>query len=131
MAVGGQGPGGGSRKARRAAAGAEALRARVMLAGKVALAFGAIWFAVEGGEYGTFDLVRQGRVEAQLRTELDSLRVIVDSLGAWHKQVLTDPVLQERIAREEFGMVKGAHELIYRFAEPAAPPAPAGASPDR
>jgi hypothetical protein len=27
-------------------------------------------------------------------------------------------VTQERIAREEFGMVKGNKELLYRFTEP-------------
>jgi hypothetical protein len=32
--------------------------------------------------------------------------------------VETDPKLQERIAREEFGMVRGSKELLYRFAEP-------------
>ncbi len=128
MVVGGRGTGGGRKNAGRSAR-AESLRARVKLAGLIGLALGATWFAVEGGEYGTFDLVRQGRAEARLRTELDSLRVIVDSLEAYRKQVLTDPLVQERIAREEFGMVKGPHELIYRFADPPAPQ-PAAAAPD-
>ena len=99
--------------------GGTALRRRVGVALKAALVLGAVWFAVEGGEYGTFDLVRQRRAEARLRTEIDSLARVVDSLEAYHKRLQTDPVVQERIAREEFGMVRGPHEIIYRFAEPA------------
>ena len=34
------------------------------------------------------------------------------------RRVETDPKLQERIAREEFGLVRGDKELLYRFAEP-------------
>ena len=35
------------------------------------------------------------------------------------RAVATDPALQERIAREEFGFVRGDKELLYRFAEPS------------
>ena len=104
--------------------GGTAYRRRAGVALKVACVLGAAWFAVEGGEYGTFDLVRQSRAEARLRTEIDSLARIVDSLAAYHKRLQTDPVVQERIAREEFGMVKGPHEVIYRFAEPGGDSAP-------
>ena len=93
-------------------------RRRLGIALKAAAVAGALWFAIEGGEYGTVDLVRQGRAERVLRREIDSLKVIVDSLARYRDRLRTDPVLQERIAREEFGMVKGPHELIYRFAEP-------------
>ena len=48
----------------------------------------------------------------------DSLQHIVDSLKRYKKRVETDPALQERIAREEFGMVRGNKELLYRFADP-------------
>jgi cell division protein FtsB len=51
---------------------------------------------------------------------VDSLRHEVDSLTALRRAVATDPALQERIAREEFGMVRGDKELLYRFAEPSA-----------
>jgi cell division protein FtsB len=107
---------------------AAALRAKLGIALRVAAGLGAVWFALEGGEYGTFDLVRQSRTEAHLRGEIDSLAAIVDSLGKYHARLKTDPALQERIAREEFGMVRGTNELLYRFAEPDAPaetPSPA------
>jgi cell division protein FtsB len=85
---------------------------------KAAVAVGAIAFAVEGGEYGTSDLLRQRKREQRLRAEIDSLSRVVDSLGRYKRRVETDPKLQERIAREEFGMVRGNRELLYRFAEP-------------
>jgi hypothetical protein len=85
---------------------------------KAALVLGAIAFAVEGGEYGTMDLLKQGERERRLRVEIDSLSRLVDSLARYKRRVETDPKLQERIAREEFGMVRGSKELLYRFAEP-------------
>jgi cell division protein FtsB len=78
---------------------------------------GALWFAVQGGEYGTSDLLRQRGQRARLDHQIDSLGRIVDSLKRYKAHVLTDARTQERIAREEFGMVRGK-ELLYRFAEP-------------
>jgi cell division protein FtsB len=83
----------------------------------------AIWFAIQGGEYGTLDLWRQKRRFDQLTTEIDSLTRVVDSLRRLRLRVLTDARTQERIAREEFGMVRG-RELLYRFAEPSDSAAP-------
>jgi cell division protein FtsB len=77
----------------------------------------AVWFAIEGGEYGTLDLWRQHRQRTRLTREIDSLGRLVDSLRGHKQRVLNDPRTQERIAREEFGMVRGK-ELLYRFAEP-------------
>jgi cell division protein FtsB len=78
----------------------------------------ALVFAVQGGEYGTTDLLRQKARKRTLSTSIDSLQRIVDSLKRYKRRVETDPALQERIAREEFGMVRGSKELLYRFAEP-------------
>ncbi len=87
---------------------------RVLLA---AVTFGVLSFAVQGGEYGSLDLFRQGRQLDQQRSAVDSLQRRVDSLTAYLKAVRTDPATQERIAREEFGMVKPG-EVLYRFADP-------------
>ena len=89
------------------------LMAVIWVAGSVA----AIWFAIQGGEYGTSDLLRQRSQRARLDREIDSLGHVVDSLKRYKARVLTDARTQERIAREEFGMVRGK-ELLYRFAEP-------------
>ncbi len=85
------------------------------------LALAVTYFAVQGGEYGTTDLVRQSRRMTVLRHEVDSLQRQVDSLSRWKKAIQTDPLVQERLAREEFGMVKGEKEMLYRFAEDSLP----------
>ena len=91
-------------------------RARRLIIGVVALA--ALVFAVQGGEYGTRDLLRQRARRARLVGAIDSLQHVVDSLKRYKRRLETDPALQERIAREEFGLVRGEKELLYRFAEP-------------
>ena len=105
---------------------ARRLRATV----KLVLVVVVVLFAVEGGEYGTSDLLKQRSRERQLRAEIDSLSRVVDSLGRYKRRVETDPKLQERIAREEFGFVRGNKELLYRFADPdTAKPAERRAQP--
>ena len=99
---------------KRAAPASIATRAVLALA-----AIGVVYFAVQGGEWGTFDLVRQRTRLARVHHELDSLKHELDSLKKYKTMVESDPVTQERIAREEFGMVKGNKELLYRFTEPA------------
>ena|SRR5689334_2227417 len=79
---------------------------------------GVLVFAVQGGEYSTLDLLRQRRDRQRMVTAIDSLTRVVDSLRRYHDQLEHDPKLQERIAREDFGMVRGTKELLYRFAEP-------------
>jgi cell division protein FtsB len=78
---------------------------------------GALYFAVQGGEYSTRDLFVQNGKTRRLTHEVDSLQHQVDSLGRFLKLVKTDSVTQERIAREEFGMVRGDKEILYRFGE--------------
>ena len=85
---------------------------------KVVVVIAALTFALEGGEYGTSDLLRQRARERRLRAEIDSLTRVIDSLSRYKRRVETDPKLQERIAREEFGFVRGDKELLYRFARP-------------
>ena len=82
----------------------------------------AVLFAIEGGEFGTSDLVRQRRAKARLTREIDSLQQAVDSLARYRKGLETDPAMQERIAREVFGMVRGDKELVYRFTDSTAKP---------
>ena len=80
---------------------------------------GALAFAIEGGEYGTSDLVKQRARKRRLVVRIDSLQREVDSLSRYKRLVETDSATQERIAREEFGMVRGGKELLYRFADPS------------
>jgi cell division protein FtsB len=80
---------------------------------------GAVAFAIQGGEYSTLDLLRQYRQREQLAHGIDSVRRVVDSLKRYRDRVERDPRLQERIAREEFGLVRGDKELLYRFVKPS------------
>ena len=75
-------------------------------------------FAVQGGEYSTLDIVRQHARRAALRAEIDTLHHQVDSLTRLVRAIETDPAVQERIAREEFGMIRGNKEIVYRFVAP-------------
>ena len=97
---------------RRRASGGLVVRALIVLA-----ALGVLAYAVEGGEWGTVDLMRQTKGLARLRHDVDSLGHEVDSLRKYKQALLTDPVTQEKVAREEFGMVRNK-EMLYRFTEP-------------
>ena len=86
------------------------------LAWSLAVGF-ALWFAIEGGEFGTSDLLRQRRTAVRIAQTIDSLQRIVDSLKRYQNDVEHNPATQERIAREVFGMVRGDKEVVYRFTD--------------
>ena len=77
----------------------------------------AVFFAVQGGEYSTRDLYVLRRRTARITREVDSLQHQVDSLGRFLRLVKSDSATMERIAREEFGMVRGDKEILYRFGD--------------
>jgi cell division protein FtsB len=83
---------------------------------RLAIVF-AVYFAVQGGEYSTYDLYRQRHRERMLTAAVDSLQHDVDSLRALKRLIESDPATQERIAREDFGMVRDK-ELLFRFLDP-------------
>ncbi len=83
---------------------------------RLAIVF-AVYFAVQGGEYSTYDLYRQGQRERMLSRAADSLKHDVDSLRTLKRLIETDPATQERIAREDFGMIRD-NELLFRFLNP-------------
>jgi cell division protein FtsB len=91
-----------------------------------ALIAGAVFFAVQGGEYSTRDLYVLSRRNRALTQEVDSLQHQVDSLARFLRMVKADSATMERIAREEFGMVRGDKEILYRFGDA---PSPSGDSP--
>ncbi len=85
-----------------------------------ACAVAVLAFAVEGGEYGTSDVFRQQSRKRVLDAEVAALRTQVDSLRVEFSSVSRDTVRLERIAREEFGMVRGDKELVYLTRTPRA-----------
>jgi len=78
----------------------------------------AAYFAIQGGEYSTVSLIRQRTLEQDLTRAIDSLEQEVDSLRRLRRRIANDPAFQERIAREQNGMVRSDKELMYRFVEP-------------
>ena len=87
-----------------------------MVAGLVAGAAMAA-FAVQGGEYSTLDLWRLGRQERREQDAIVRLRGEVDSLTRVQRALETDPVTQERVAREMYGMIRPG-ELLYQVVPP-------------
>ncbi len=83
-------------------------------------AISVVVFAIEGGEWGTINLIHAEGIapRARVRREVDSPSPRWIQLKKYRQAVLTDPVMQEKIAREEFGMVKGNKEMLYRYTEP-------------
>jgi cell division protein FtsB len=77
----------------------------------------AAYYALFGGEYSLLEL-RSARAAVVVEQEnLATLEQQIDSLAAWADSLRNDPVTLERIAREQFGMIREG-ETLYRFAEP-------------
>jgi cell division protein FtsB len=91
-------------------------------AGRWAIIIGlasALYFAFQGGEYGTLDLLQLRREEAEELSNVLRLQRVVDSLTKAAVAIELDPRVQERVARERFGMIKKG-EFLYRLV-PATP----------
>ena len=86
-------------------------RARQVLLAVVAL--GMAGYAVEGGEYGTLDLLAlRAKVRAE-RAALVRLRHEVDSLQRERRALAQDPRVQEKLARELYGLIRPG-EILYQ-----------------
>jgi cell division protein FtsB len=86
-------------------------RKQVVIGG---IAGAGIAFALFGGQYSTLDLLRQKSESEWLQAALDSLQREIDSLERYKKSLSSDAMLQERIARELWGMSREG-EIVYRF----------------
>lgn len=74
----------------------------------------ALYFAFQGGEYGTLDLRELRKDVVEESTAVAQLHRVVDSLERLANAVEKDPEMQERVARERFGMLKPG-EFLYRL----------------
>jgi cell division protein FtsB len=88
---------------------------RKLAAGAILLA--ALYFLTLGGDYTFLDLWRMGRDLATETTALDSVRAEVVELEARADSLASDSATLERLAREQYGLIKDG-ERLYRFAEP-------------
>ncbi|MGY8776740.1 MAG: septum formation initiator family protein [Longimicrobiales bacterium] len=75
------------------------------------------YYAVFGGEYSAFEL-RSVRADIDVEAwKLSGVLEEIDSLSAWVDLLENDAETIERVAREDFGMIRDG-ETLYRFAEP-------------
>ena len=74
----------------------------------------ALLFAVQGGEYSTWDWMTLRREEADEKSRIVELRKEVDSLEKEAIAVERDPATQERLARELYGMLRKG-EFVYNI----------------
>ena len=70
--------------------------------------------AVFAGEYSTLDWLKLRRQLAFERDTMQVLRTAVDSLRRVVNALENDPATQERVAREQFGMIRDG-EILYRI----------------
>ena len=74
----------------------------------------ATYFALQRGEYSILDLRKLRRAVVEESTSVVRLQYVVDSLGRLATAIERDPRMQERVARERFGMLREG-EFLYRL----------------
>jgi cell division protein FtsB len=74
----------------------------------------ALYFAIQGGEYGTTHLLELRREVEREQTQVTQLKVVVDSLTREARAIQRDRRMQERVARESFGMIRQG-EYLFRI----------------
>jgi cell division protein FtsB len=86
---------------------------RTRVAG-IAAGVGLVALAAWGGEYSTADWITIRRQREEERTKVAELRIEIDSLAKLAHDLETNPAVQERVAREQFGMIRNG-EVLYRI----------------
>ena len=84
---------------------------RGLVAGMLVLAG---YYALFGGVYSVFDMLKMRAERAELVDQLDSLIARTDSLAQRGDSLETDPLAIERAAREEQGLIREG-EVVVRF----------------
>lgn len=92
---------------------------RIVIVRIVIVALAAI-FALQGGEYSLWNWWELRRTEARETAVVAELKEAVDSLEKAAVAIETDPRVQERVARESFGMIKNG-EFLFRILPPSEP----------
>ena len=80
----------------------------------IVILVGGFAFGLFGGEYRAIDWWKIKRQVAEEEVALAQLRREVDSLQAYADSLETNRWVQERVARERFGMIRDG-EIVYRI----------------
>lgn len=88
---------------------------RILFLGVLALAG---YYALFGGRYSVFETRRADQERAVLQARLDSLQAVNARLEARVDSLESDPGALERVAREEYGMVRPGERLYRQSEEP-------------
>ncbi len=86
----------------------------------VAIGVVAVFFAIQGGEYSTLDLRELRHREHPESLQVAALERAVDSLARVAESIECDPLVQERVARERYGVIRDG-ELVYQLVPDSAP----------
>jgi cell division protein FtsB len=75
----------------------------------------AIWFvsAILLGDSGLFSILRMKGMKGALQDEISALEAQRDSVAVYNDELRNDPETVEKVAREEYGMIKDG-ETCYR-----------------
>ncbi|MBN2566195.1 MAG: septum formation initiator family protein [Candidatus Eisenbacteria bacterium] len=75
----------------------------------------AIWFvsAILLGDSGLVSIVRMKGMKRGLQDEIEALEQARDEAAAYNEDLRSDPDAVEKVAREEYGMIKEG-EICYR-----------------
>ncbi len=77
----------------------------------------AVFFALDRGEFSLPNYLKLRHQERDAEAELVTLRHTVDSLRAFRDSLADDPAVQERVARERWGMLRPG-ELVVTIPSP-------------
>jgi cell division protein FtsB len=77
----------------------------------------AVLFALERGEFSETNYLRLRRQERDAEAQLVELRRVVDSLRSFRDSLRSNPAVQERVARERWGMLRPG-ELVVTVPSP-------------
>lgn len=96
---------------------------RILLPGLLLLS---VYYAMFGGRFSMFEVHAADGELDDAAAELERLRAENDSLRARADALENDPLVLERLAREEYGMIREG-ERFYRIDRGDDPLAPGGA----
>jgi cell division protein FtsB len=75
----------------------------------------AVWFvsAILLSDSGLFSILRMRGMQGKLQDEIEALELARDEVAQYNEDLRNDPETVERVAREQYGMIRDG-EICYR-----------------